>query len=227
MEYTLEDAYETLQAVLKERQAEIESLMMSIVNNGPVAFNKSCDSQEFRKKRHKLCESLANRIRLEELKDYPVPGTSELHVQVLTELEEEVQHVQQLSDKLNAVLLDVKNNVSYLKNKQNGLEQMKEAYLNTAEMVANTTYEKEMVVTKRIFRGIKRDLHTVVDKLFPDNQNFKTFLGELTLAYTKGGDDTYVDVSPQDLPFVNFLFEAGMVAYHRNDKTKVRLMDML
>ncbi|XP_076757045.1 uncharacterized protein LOC143427073 [Xylocopa sonorina] len=227
MEYTLEDAYETLQAVLKDREEEMENLTISIANNGPVAFNKSCDSQQFRKKRQKFCDNLTDRIRLDELKDYPVPGTSDLHVQVLTELEEEVENVQQLFDKLNAVLLDVKNNISYLRNKQKGLEKMKEAYLNTAEMVANTTYEKELVVTKRIFRGIKTDLHMVVDKLFPDNQNFKTFLGELTLAYTKGGDDTYVDVSPQDLLFVNFLVEAGIVAYHRNDKTKVRLMDML
>lgn len=50
---------------------------------------------------------------------------------------------------------------------------------------------------------------------------------ELTTSYTKGGNDLYVDVTPETLDFVNFLLEADIIMYHRNDKTKVRLMDML
>lgn len=50
---------------------------------------------------------------------------------------------------------------------------------------------------------------------------------ELTTSYTRGGNDLYVDVTPETLDFVNFLLEADIIMYHRNDKTKVRLMDML
>lgn len=49
----------------------------------------------------------------------------------------------------------------------------------------------------------------------------------LTSAYMKGGDDVYVNVTPQILNYVNFLLEADIVQYHRNDKTKVRMTELL
>ena len=97
--------------------------------------------------------------------------------------------------------------------------------------------------------------HAVVEELFPENKNFKNFLAvsvkyctscstkissiseriyklsvnfqELISSYSKGGNDLYVDVTPETLDFVNFLIEADIAVYHRNDKTKVKLMDML
>lgn len=37
----------------------------------------------------------------------------------------------------------------------------------------------------------------------------------------------YISITPETLVFMNFLIEAGIIMYHRNDKTRVRLMDML
>lgn len=69
----------------------------------------------------------------------------------------------------------------------------------------------------KLFKGIKKFLLFNLDKIF---QN-------LTSAYTKGGDEMYISITPETLVFMNFLLEAGIIMYHRNDKTKVRLMDML
>lgn len=43
----------------------------------------------------------------------------------------------------------------------------------------------------------------------------------------KGGDDVYVDVTPDVSDYVNFLIEANIVQYHRNDKTKIRMTELL
>lgn len=45
-----------------------------------------------------------------------------------------------------------------LKNKKDGLEKMRGAYLDMAETFANETYEKELVITKHIFQKVKSDL---------------------------------------------------------------------
>lgn len=45
-----------------------------------------------------------------------------------------------------------------MKNKKDGLEKMKKAYLDMAESFANETYEKELVITRRIFQQVKEDL---------------------------------------------------------------------
>lgn len=45
-----------------------------------------------------------------------------------------------------------------LKNKKDGLDKMQEAYFDMAETFANKTYEKELILTKRIFKEVKNDL---------------------------------------------------------------------
>lgn len=43
----------------------------------------------------------------------------------------------------------------------------------------------------------------------------------------KGGDNVYIDVTPDILEFVYYLLEANIVQYHRNDRTKIRMSEML
>lgn len=112
MEYTLEDAFETLKDAQAERRKEIEDLINAISNNDPVAFNKSCSPEDVRTKQHKLCKNLVNQVIREEPKDYPVPKTSDLHVQVLRELEEETRNAQRLLDKMMSNLSDVNEDIS-------------------------------------------------------------------------------------------------------------------
>lgn len=45
-----------------------------------------------------------------------------------------------------------------LESKQQGLEKMKESYVNTAEMKAGTNYSKERAITHRMFKEVKSDL---------------------------------------------------------------------
>ncbi|KOX74565.1 hypothetical protein WN51_00520 [Melipona quadrifasciata] len=228
MEYTLQDAFETLKESQVERQKEIEDLTNVIPNNfRQVALQKTCNSEDVKNKQHKLCKSLLNQVLLEEPKDYPVPETSDLHAEVLAELEKEVQNARQLFERMKTQLSDIKNDISYLENKKLGLDKMKEAYLGAQQLTANTTYNMEYATAKRIFRSVKEDLHAVVEGLFPKNDNFRNFLADLISSYSKGGNDLYVNVTPEILHFVNFLIEADIAVYHRNDKTKVRLMNML
>ncbi|CAK9803355.1 hypothetical protein ANTQUA_LOCUS3683 [Anthophora quadrimaculata] len=227
MEYTLEDAFETLKDTEMEREEIIEKLLTDTLNNGPVALDASCNPEDVRKKQHKLYQSLVKQVFQETPKDYPIPNTSDLHVEVLRQLEEEVENAEQLFDKTETHLSEIIEDISYLKSKKEGLEKMKESYLGATELMTNTNYDKELALSKRIFYDTRDDLHLVVAKLFPNNADIEIFLEDLTSAYAKGGDDLYVDVTPTHLEFVHFLIAADIVMYHRNDKSKVRLMDML
>ncbi|CAD1475617.1 unnamed protein product [Heterotrigona itama] len=209
MEYTLQDAFETLKESQTERRKEIEDLTNVIPNNfRQVALQKTCNSEDVRNKQHKLCKNLLDKVCLEEPKDYPVPKTSDLHAEVLADLEKEVQSAYQLFEHMKTQLSNVKDDISYLESKKLGLNKMRVAYLGAQQLTADTTYNMEHATAKRIFRNVKNDL-------------------ELISSYTKGGNDLYVDVTPEILDFVNFLIEADIAVYHRNDKTKVKLMDML
>ncbi|OAD61991.1 hypothetical protein WN48_06761 [Eufriesea mexicana] len=227
MEYTLQDAFENLKDVEMERQKEIEDLENVVTNNKICSLNNSCNSKDIQKKQHVLCKCLLDNILQEKPKDFPFPKTSDLHVEVLAELEREVQNIQKLYDNMQIELSNIKDDITYLKNKKMGFEKMKEACLSAAQLTTDRTHDKEYRLTKRIFRATKNDLHMVVDSLFPGNQDVKDFLAKLTSSYTKGGDNMYVQVNPNVLEFVNFLIEADIIMYHRNDKSKVRLMDML
>ncbi|XP_076683860.1 uncharacterized protein LOC143376941 [Andrena cerasifolii] len=227
MEYTLEDAFAALQDTQRERQQELDDLVAVILNSGPVAVSRSVTPEETQSKQQRMRQCLLNQVLKEVPRDYPVPETSDLHVEALRELEEEVRNAQQLFEKTKAHLEDINEDISYLEKKKMGLEKMKEACTGAAELVANTTYAKEHLIAKKMFQDVKEDLFIVVDTLFPENQDFKDFLASLTSAYRKGGNDLYVDVTPNVFDFVNFLVEADIAVLHRNDKSKVRLMDML
>jgi len=43
----------------------------------------------------------------------------------------------------------------------------------------------------------------------------------------KGGDDVYIDVMPNVLTYINFLLEADIIQYHPNDKTRIRMIEIL
>lgn len=52
-------------------------------------------------------------------------------------------------------------------------------------------------------------------------------LQNLTQAYTRGGDDVYIEVGPENLIFAKFLVEADIAVYHRNDKSKIKMQDLV
>ncbi|XP_043258727.1 uncharacterized protein LOC122400977 [Colletes gigas] len=228
MEYTLDDAFQTLKDIQSERTKEIEDLIDTLSENSPVSFKRNSNLEEIRKKQHKCCKHLLNQVFEEKPKDFPILKTSDLHVEVLKELEEEVQTAKKFLESLQEYQSFIEDDISYLENKKIGLEKMKQAYLEHSEMIDNTSYTRENVLLKQIFNSVKKDLQTVVSTIFPDNKTITDFLAKLTTSYLSGGDDVYVDILPeQELHFTNFLIEADIIMHHRNDKNKVRLMDML
>ncbi|KMQ87550.1 hypothetical protein RF55_13132 [Lasius niger] len=227
MEYTLEDALETLKDKKIEQGKSIEDLINKISNNEVFSLKSSSSLEDIKMKQEKLCQSLLKEIQQVEPEDYPIPRTSDLRVEVMTEMEREISDMQELHNSLKQKLSDIQEDIAYLKNKKDGLDKMQEAYFDMAETFANKTYEKELILTKRIFKEVKNDLYTVVDTIFPDNEGFKELLAALTSAYMKGGDDVYVDVTPDVSDYINFLIEANIVQYHRNDKTKIRMTELL
>ncbi|XP_029680256.1 uncharacterized protein LOC115245900 isoform X2 [Formica exsecta] len=222
MEYTLEDAFETLKDKKIEQEKKIEDLINKISNNEVFTLKPSSSLEDVKMKQKRLCQSLLKEIQQVEPEDYPILRTSDLRVEVMTEMEEEIRNMQELLNNLKQKLSGIQEDIIYLKNKKDGLEKMREAYLDMEETFANETYEKEFVVTKRIFQQ-----YTVVDTIFSDNDGFKELLAALTSAYMKGGDDIYVNVTPDISFYVNFLIENDIVQYHRNDKTKIRMTELL
>lgn len=112
MEYTLEDALAALQDTQRERQQEIEDLGSVILNSGPAALSRSATPEEIQTKQQRMRHSLLNQVLKEGPRDYPVPKTSDLHVEALRELEEEVWNAQQLFEKTKAHLADINEDIS-------------------------------------------------------------------------------------------------------------------
>lgn len=227
MEYTLEDTFTLLQERKAELEKNIEELINILSNNETFTLNASSSSEDVKMKQEELCQNLLEQIQQTEPKDDPILRTPDSRSEVMTEMEKDIHDMQQLLVSLQQKLSDIQEDIAYLKNKKNGLNKMQEAHSDATKILTSTTYQKEGVISKRIFREVKKDLLTVVDAIFPDNENFKMLLAALTSGYLKGGDDVYVDVTPDDLEFVYYLLEANIVQYHRNDRTKIRMTEML
>ncbi|KAL6261221.1 hypothetical protein P5V15_008746 [Pogonomyrmex californicus] len=227
MEYTLEDAFDTLKDKKIEQKKNIEDLINKISNNEVFSLKSTSSLEDVKKKQNKFYESLKKEIQQVEPEDYPILRTSDIHVEVITEMEAEIHNMQELLSNLQQKLSDIQNDIKYLRNKRDGLKKMQESYLDIVKTFEDKTYEKEYALTNRIFLQVKHDLSVVVDKIFPDNDGFKELLAALTSAYMKGGDDMYIDVTPNALNYINFLLEADIIQYHRNDKTKIKMTELL
>ncbi|XP_076652007.1 uncharacterized protein LOC143358613 [Halictus rubicundus] len=227
MEFTLENTADMLKDTWMERVKQIEALVKKMSELDPSSFKDSSGSEEIETKQNKMCYSLLKEVVQEEPRNYPLPGTPDLEVDVMRELEEQVRRSKDLRESLKKRLSSIQEDISYLQNKKTGLEKMKQAYLEHEELIGDTTYSTEQTITRRIFHTVKTDLDDVVHILFPDNQDIRNFISVLTSSYVKGGDDIYVDIIPEVVDFANFLIEADIAACHRNDKNKIRLMDMI
>ncbi|XP_011633678.1 uncharacterized protein LOC105424891 [Pogonomyrmex barbatus] len=228
MEYTLEDAFDTLKDKKAEQKKNIEDLINKISNNEVFSLKSTSSLEDVKKKQNKFYESLKKEIQQVEPEDYPILRTSDIRVEVITEMEAEIHNMQELLSNLQQKLSDIQNDIKYLRNKEDGLKKLQESYLDIVKTLKIKHMKKEIIaLTKRIFLQVKHDLSVVVDKIFPDNDGFKELLAALTSAYMKGGDDMYIDVTPNTLNYINFLLEADIIQYHRNDKTKIKMTELL
>lgn len=228
IEFTLEDVYDTLHEAKKEREQEIENLLSAELNNVHVTLNETITHTEALKKQQQLVHSLLNQIKKERPNDYPVAQTSDIYIQVINEMENEVHDMQELFLKRKEELKEVQDNITYLEYKKTVLQDKEEICLGAMESIATETYTSEVRVAYELFKQVKKDLQTVVTKLFPNQEymEFADLLADLTAAYTKGGDDVYIEVNSTVIQYMNFLLEADLITHHRNDKSKIKLVDL-
>ncbi|XP_058805592.1 uncharacterized protein LOC131672408 isoform X2 [Phymastichus coffea] len=226
VEFTLEDTYEHLKDLKTEREQEVIKLMNVLKNNEVRTLGPHITPEEIRKKRLKFVYSMAKLVEKEQPKDFPISGTPDFYNDALKELEDEVQSQAKLEKFIDADIEDIEKDITYMEKKKAAFAEMKEASLLAAENEAQSNYEAEMVVTKKLFQKVKNDLENVVDVLFPDNGCFQDLLCILTRALSKGGDDLYIDVSKDTFDFALFLEEADIVQFHPNDKKKIKLRNL-
>ncbi|XP_011495525.1 PREDICTED: uncharacterized protein LOC105360331 [Ceratosolen solmsi marchali] len=225
IEFTLEDTYEHLKDIKKERELEIQQLMNIIKNNEIRTLDSNITPEEIRYKRAKYVQSLDKYVKLEQPRDLPIVNTADFYTSVLKDLEDEVTTSEELNEAADEEIKELESDINYLENQIVTFKQMKEATLSTEDN-ETTNYKAEMIVIKRLFNEVKNDLEIVVDTLFPANHGFQELLCVLTRALSKGGDDLYIDVTPDTLDFINFLEEADIIQFHPHDKTKIKLMNM-
>lgn len=111
MEYTLEDALETLKDKKIEQEKNLEDLINKISNNEVLSLKSSSSLEDIKIKQEKLCKSLLKEIQQVEPEDYPIPRTSDLRVEVITEMEKEICDMQKLHKSLEQKLSDIKEDI--------------------------------------------------------------------------------------------------------------------
>lgn len=112
MEYTLEDAFESLVERKKEQEKNIEDLINKLSNNEIFTIKSSTSLDDMRIKQNKLHESLRKEIQQVEPKDYPILRTSDLHAEVIIELEAEIHDMQKLLNNLQQKLSDIQEDIA-------------------------------------------------------------------------------------------------------------------
>lgn len=112
MEYTLEDALETLKDRKIEQGKSIEDLINKISNNEVFSLKSSSSLEDIKMKQEKLCQSLLKEIQQVEPEDYPIPRTSDLRVEVMTEMEREISDMQELYSSLKQKLSDIQEDIA-------------------------------------------------------------------------------------------------------------------
>ncbi|XP_043505063.1 uncharacterized protein LOC122526024 [Polistes fuscatus] len=227
MEYTLEDTYEDLTDLQELLCKEIDDLATALETNTISALKKSCTPDEVITKQHTMASSILKYIPRKPPKNYPIPNTTDIRIDTLNDLEKEIVNAESLLNKTQEELQNIEKDINYLQNKKNGFNKMREMYLTSAQLLEENTYEHELRMCKKLFKETKQDLRQIVDIIFPQNENFSYLLSELVVAYTKGGDDIYVDMTPEILDCAKFLVEADIAMYHPNDTNKIKMIELL
>lgn len=112
MEYTLEDAFETLTDKKAEQEKNIEDLINKISNNEIFAVKPSSSLEDVRMRQDRLQKSLQKEIQQVQPENYPILRTSDLRVEVMTEMEAEIRDMQELLNSLQQKLSDIQADIT-------------------------------------------------------------------------------------------------------------------
>lgn len=111
MEYTLEDAFETLKDKKAEQERSIEDLITKISNNEVLSLKPSSSQEDVRMRYDKLHQSLRKEVQRVEPEDYPILRTSDLRLEVMTEMETEIHDMQELLNSMQRKLSDIQEDI--------------------------------------------------------------------------------------------------------------------
>lgn len=111
MEYTLEDACETLKDKKAEQEKNIEDLINKISNNEVFALKPSSSLEDVRMRQDRLHQSLRKEIQRVEPEDYPILRTSDSRVEVMTEMEAEIRDMKELLNNLQQKFSDIQKDI--------------------------------------------------------------------------------------------------------------------
>jgi len=111
MEYTLQDAFDTLRDKKAQREKDIEDLTNKISNNQIFSLKPSELLENIRKKQDKLRRTLLKEVQQVEPENYPIPRTSDLREEVMTDLEKQIQNMQNLLGHLELELSQIQEDI--------------------------------------------------------------------------------------------------------------------
>lgn len=111
MEYTLEDAFETLRDKKIEQEKKMEDLINKISNNEVFTLKSLSSLEDVKMKQKRLCQSLLKEIQQIEPEDYPILRTSDLRVEIMAEMEEEIRNMQELLNSLKQKLSGIQEDI--------------------------------------------------------------------------------------------------------------------
>lgn len=107
MEYSLQDVLDTLKDKKDEQKKNIEDLTNRISNNEVYAVQASSSAEDLKIKREILLQKMITEIRQTQPENYPIPRTCDLHAELFREMEDEIQEMQMVLDKLEKTLSDI------------------------------------------------------------------------------------------------------------------------
>lgn len=107
MEYTLDDAFDTLVEKMNECEKNIEDFTNRISNNEVNAVQATSSREDLRTRGDMLLQKYLKEVLNLQPQDYAVPRTVELHAEVFRDLESEIKDMQFILNKLDKTLLDI------------------------------------------------------------------------------------------------------------------------
>ncbi|XP_008557156.1 titin homolog [Microplitis demolitor] len=222
----LKQTYEFLKDIEKDLLEEKNELI-KILSKKPVeTLSPSVSPEDIQIEQLKFVKALLSDEPVPDDRLRPVINSVDDFTSLESELLQEISELQKILDQTKSKFLAVKSSISSLVNEKNNLQKMKEVCSDAVENVDNVTSDKDIAKIKRLFQIVKADLARVVDIIYPED-NFHGLLRDLVNAYSKDGDEKYIEIGDVSLDCVQSLIEADIAMYHRNDKNKIRLVDLL
>ncbi|XP_057318112.1 uncharacterized protein LOC130663068 [Microplitis mediator] len=222
----LKQTYEFLKDIEKDLLEEKNELI-KILSKKPVeTLPPSVNPEDIQIEQLKFVKALLSAEQDHDDRIRPAINSVDDFTSLDSELLKEISDIQEILDQTKSKFLAVQSSIISLVNEKNNLQKMKEMCSDAVENVDNVTSDKDIAKIKRSFQIVKADLARVVDIIYPED-NFHGLLRDLVNAYSKDGDEKYIEVDKISLDCVQSLIEADIAMYHRNDRNKIRLVDLL